>query len=909
MLRSLVMALVLAAATAQAAGMGRAPTGPLPDDVRPTHYGIELTVIPEQMTFAGKVVIDVEFKAPTTGLWLHGRDLSVSSVEVIDGDGTHIPATWAEVPKTDGVAKLTLSKPARGPAARIVITYTAPFNKQLEGLYRSVDGGESYVFSQMEPISARLAFPGFDEPRFKTPFDIALTVRDSHAAISNAPALKTEPLPDGMKRVQFATTKPLPTYLIAVAVGPFDVVEWEPVAKTTLRDRVVPLRGIATKGKGVRLKYALAKTSGLLRTLEDYFGIPYPFEKLDIIAATDFSAGAMENAGAIVYRESLLLLDDTASLSQKRHYVDVHTHEMAHQWVGDLVTPVWWNDIWLNEAFATWMANKAATTWDPKGEYDRQSLRGALGAMSADSKTNARRIAQPINSNDDIDNAFDSITYEKGGGVLSMFEQYYGIEAFRKGVKLHLQRHAFGNATARDFLQSVADANNDTKGVAAFETFLNQPGVPLITAELSCAAEKPRVSVKQSRYSPQTGQLHTATEAPIWKVPLCISYGSPQAMSGHSETCSLLEERVGKVELEGDRCPSWIMPNAQGAGYYRFSLDKKGWNALTDAADSLTDKELLAALDSLEASFNAGEMDVSDYLDYVKTLAARNGGDMTWDAAGALTSELTWIKDGLVSEKAQPAVQKFIDDLYGPLYAKIGLDPTSAFDRRNPLRTTLLRGPVVSMVVVHDRAQPARTELAKRGAAYIGLGADGKTANGKIHPDAVDTNLVDQALIVAVQDLGKPVVEAVTNLLKTERDGNVRSRMLGALMRSTDPAMAAKVREMAFSSDLRVNEVPVIVYAGLGERANAAAAWAWFKNNFEAIKKRMPTFNQGELAGVGGRFCSPAEHDDYKKFFEPKIKQLTGAPRVFAATLENIDHCIALVQKQRPKAEAYFAAQ
>lgn len=899
MLRTLIAALLLSAATAHAAAE-RVPTGQLPDDVIPKHYALDLTVIPEQMTFTGKVAIDVQFKGPTNSLWIHGRDLTVSRVEVVDSDGTSIPATWTEMPNSDGVAKLSLAKAAKGPNARIAVSYTAPFNKQLEGLYRSVDAGEPYIFSQMEPISARFAFPSFDDPRFKTPYDIALTVRENHAAISNTPVTKTEPLAGGMKRVQFATTKPLPTYLIAIAVGPFDVVEWEPIAKTPLRDRVIPLRGIATKGKGARMKYALANTSALLRTLEDYFGIPYPFEKLDIIAATDFSAGAMENAGAIVYRETLLLMDDNTSLAQKRRYVDVHTHEMAHQWVGDLVTPVWWNDIWLNEAFATWMANKAATTWDPKGEHDRQSLRGALGAMSADSKTNARRIAQPIETNDDIDNAFDSITYEKGGGVLSMFEQYYGVEAFRKGVKLHLERHAFGSATARDFLQSVADANHDTKGVAAFESFLNQPGVPLVTAELRCSREGASVSVKQRRYLPQPDKAKSAL-TPTWKIPLCVSYGSPGAMSAHAEVCSLLEEGAGKVDLDTDVCPSWIMPNAQGAGYYRFALDKKGWTALTEAADTLTDKEVLAALDSLEASFSAGDMDVGDYLDYVKALAARNGGDMAWDTAGALTSQLVWIKEVLASAKTQPAAQKLITDLYGPLYAKIGLDPTSAADQRNPLRTTLLRGPVVRMVAVEGRAQAARTELAKRGAAYV--------AGGKIHPEAVDANIADQALNVAVQDVGAPVVDAIFALLKTERDGTLRSRMLSALTRSTDPAIAARVRDLAFAQDLRINEVPTIVYASMGERANRAAAWTWFKSNYEAIKARMPTFNQGGLAGIGGRFCAPAERDDYKAFFEPKIDKLMGAPRVFAGTLEDIDQCIALVEKQRPRADAYFARQ
>ena len=912
MLRILIAALLLVVAQSSAprfvGAAERYPAGQLSDDAVPTHYSIDLTIVPTQATFSGKVAIDVTLKKPADVIWLHGRDLTVAGAAVIDSDGTSIAATWSEIPDSDGVVKLALAKPARGPNARIAISYTAPFNKQLEGIYRSDEGGESYIFSQMEAISARFAFPGFDDPRFKTPYDISLTVPEAQAAISNTPAGVTTGQPDKMKRIQFATTKPLPTYLIAVAVGPFNVVDWEPIAKSAVRDRVIPLRGVAAKGKGAQMTFALANTAGLLLTLEEYFGIPYPYEKLDIIAATDFSAGAMENAGAIVYRETLLLMDESAALAQKRRYVGVHAHEMAHQWFGDLVTPVWWNDIWLNEAFATWMSNKAATTWDPAGEYGRLSLRGALGAMSADSKTNARRIAQPIETNDDIDNAFDSITYEKGGGVLSMFEQYYGVEAFRKGIKLHLERHAHGSATARDLLQSVADANNDTKGVAAFESFLNQPGVPLVTAQLACTASGRTVSVNQSRYFPQFGGQRPPAQTQTWKIPLCVSYGSGPG-GARGQTCRLIEERATKVELDSATCPGWIMPNADGAGYYRFALDRKGWLALTAAADSLTDKEVLAAFDSLEASFAAGELDVGDYLDFVKGLAARNDGNMTWDAASALTSDLIRIKDVVASEKTQPAVQKFIASLYGPLFEHIGMDPTSAFDHSNPVQATLLRGPVVNMVAVQGRAQPARSELAKRGAAYVGLGPDGKGGDGRLHPEALDANLIDQALGVAVQDLGAPMVDAILGLLTTERDGTNRSRMLGALVRSTDPIIAAKVRELALSESLRVNEVPIIVFAGMGERANAPAAWAWFKNNFDAVKKRMPTFNQGGMAGVGGRFCSAAERDDYKKFFEPKLDALTGSPRVFAATLESIDQCIALVEKQRAKADAYFAVR
>ena len=871
------------------------PKGQLPTGVAPTHYALELTILPDRMDFSGKAVIDVKLDQPASVLWLHGREIKVSEVKVIDAKGASQTATWNEIPGSDGVAKVTVPKPVAGPTAQISIVYTAPFNRSLEGLYRSDEDGQSYAYTQMEPIDARRAFPSFDEPRFKTPYDVTLTVRAGHTAIANTPVIKEEPVTGGLKRVRFATTQPLPTYLIAFAVGPFDVVEWAPVPKTAIRDRVVPLRGITVKGKGEQIKYALSHTAGLLTALEQYFGTPYPFEKLDIIAALDFAAGAMENAGAIVYRESLMLMDEKSPVTIKRSYAMVHAHEMAHQWFGVLVTPAWWNDIWLNESFASWMEEKATVAWDPKGEYGRLSLQDSLGAMNRDSNTNARQISQPILSNDDIQNAFDGITYEKGNGVLAMFEHYYGRENFRKGVQLHLSRHAHGVATASDFFKSIADANNDSKGVAAFRSFLDQPGVPLVDVALDCTTG-PAVRVSQSRYM-QYGAATEATRAQQWKIPLCIAAGDA---GGRTETCTLLEERTARIPLKNASCPAWIMPNSDGAGYLRFAVAKTGWDALTKAAARLNEKEVLAAIDSLGAAFSSGAMDSDAYLDRLKALTGARA--LTWDMAQAMENRLTWISDHLITKESRAGFERYVQDLYGPLYAKVGVTPDTAFDRENPVQAALMRGPVLNMMSRFGRLPAARAALAKAGAAYLGIGGD-----GKLHPEAVDANLANQASAMAVEELGMPAVDAIVGILKTERNAVVRGRLLGALTRGTNPAVAARVRELALSTDLRVNEVPIMIYGVTAQPENQAAGWTWFKQNFAAIKAKTPEGGRGGLVNVGGRFCSDAEREDYRKFFTGKVDDLEGAPREFAATLANITACAGLADTQRDKAKAYFS--
>ncbi len=876
------------------------PKGQLPETVTPTHYAINLKILPEDQRFSGNVGIDVQLSKASNIIFFHGKDLAVQGAHVIVA-GKKMEAAYEEIPQSGGVAKLTTDAVIPAGPARIEITYTAPFNRQLEGLYRSDEGGDSYAFTQMEPIAARLAFPSFDEPRFKTPYDTTLTVRQAHVAISNTPSIKEEKLSNELKTITFSTTKPLPTYLIAFAVGPLDVVEWKAIRKTEIREVEIPLRGITARGKGPQIKYALENTEALLVILENYFGIPYPYEKLDLVAATDFAAGAMENAGAIFYREPLMLFDDKASLSQKRRYALTHAHEMAHQLFGNLVTPAWWDDIWLNEAFATWMEYRTAQEWNPKGEYGRLNLTGSLGAMGTDGWRSARQIAQPIASNDDISNAFDSITYEKGGGVLSMFERYYGAEQFRKGVKLHMQRYRFGIATSKEFLQSIADANGDTQGVAAFQTFLNQPGVPFVRSELKCTKSGAKLNISQSRYALAGEPGDAPRPEQTWQIPMCVVYGDG---SQRKQVCEIVPERSASIDLKAEQCPAWVMPNADGAGYFRFALNNKDWDALIANASQLTEKEVLSALDSLDAAFTAGNVDVDKYLERVKALLRSKGSNPPWDIALAPIGRLTWIKDNLVSEETRGSVKTLMSEIYGPIYDHLGLDPTSAMDKANAIQANLLRTPIVNLMALQVERADVRAELAKRGTAFLGMGGD-----GKINSSAIDASLAEVAITVAVQDNGEPVAEAILTHLKTERSAVTRSRLLSSLTRSTDKAVAAKARALALDTTLRGNEVPIMMYGSMREPANAADGWAWFKANVDALATRTPPTDRGDLAGIGTRFCSKGDRDDYAKFFQGRIDSMTGGPRTMAQTLEQVDACRILVQQQRRKADKYFSTR
>ena len=466
------------------------PLGQLTAEVQPLAYQLELTINPELEEFSGKITIDLDINTSRNHFYMHGKNIEASKVQI--SDGAHTYNGRYEQVDSSGVVQISGPSPMAG-KIQLMIEYSAPFNQSLEGLYKVSESGSDYAFTQFEAISARLAFPGFDEPAFKTPFTTTLIVPENQVAISNTPEVSSEII-DGMKVVHFAPTKPLPTYLVAFAVGDFDVVEAPDLPPTDVRDRPLPLRGIAVKGKGDQLKYALKGTEAIVTALESYFGTPYPWAKLDILAVPDFNAGAMENAGAITYRESLLLFDDTATPERRRRYKMVHAHELAHQWFGDLVTPAWWNDIWLNEAFATWMAHVAMDMAEPEGNYRRDLLSRGLRVMADDSLVSARQIRQPILSNNDIATAFDGITYSKGGAVLSMFENFIGRDDFRQGVRNYMDEFQYGIATADDFIGHLAAASTGQPGglvVAAFNSFLEQPGLPLVEIASQCDERKP----------------------------------------------------------------------------------------------------------------------------------------------------------------------------------------------------------------------------------------------------------------------------------------------------------------------------------------------------------------------------------------------------------------------------------
>ena len=853
-----------------AANNSEAPVAQLGKSVVPDHYLLELRIDPTEDRFSGKVAIDITLNEARDNIWLHGKDLDVSEVYLIDSQSRRVDASYEE--RLDsGVALVSLAQSVAAGPAVLHFNFTAQFNDSTNALFKIVRGEESYAATQFESIAARQVFPGFDEPGFKVPFDLVVVSRADDIAITTTPEASSETLSDGFVRHVFETTRPLPTYLLAFAVGPYDLVDYGKIPANSIRDREVALRGITAKGLGERMHYALKNTDGLLSVLEEYFGTPYPYKKLDLIAVPESFGGAMENVGAITYDEYLILMDDDSPLSQRRTYTAVHAHEMAHMWFGNLVTPAWWNDIWLNESFASWMMFKAADGYWPEGEFDRETLKRAINAMGGDSLASAREIREPIDNNDKISGAFDGITYQKGGGVLAMLERYVGEEKFREGVRLHMERHSYSTATAEDFIASIAEASERSEIEGAFKSYIGQAGVPLLSVRLDCEDENnPRLEVNQTRYAPLGSSIDPAGSE--WQVPMCVNF---VAGGEQKSTCTLLSGKKQYIKLDADSCPTLVHPNADGAGYYRFSLDNAGWESLIAEASDLPAAEALVLADSLDAAFRAGVIAAETY---VSGMAALVNHD-TWDVSDAATGHLEQISAVIDASQLGPVEQAF-RAIVRPRFARIGDGSDSG--------SNLLHQRMQRFLIVAAKDQEMRAPLAQQAAARIGL-------NGDADPSAADDSELETIFSIGVQDIGEPFFDLLLKQAIASEDPAFRGSATGALARVEDPALVRKLQASLLSGDFKGTEFRGILARQMVRAATTELTYAWIREHDETLIEMLPeSFRSRIVPGLGSAFCSAERADDWQEFISSHADKLPGYERQLAQATESIRLCAAL---------------
>ncbi len=839
------------------------PQAQLPRVAAPTHYTVVLTIDPTKERFSGHTEIAVRLAKNRRAIFIHGLDFHMTSAHAVLAGGKNVAIQYSQVDKT-GVARLVFASEIPKGDATLVFDYDAAYDTSLAGLYKVVERGDSYAFTQFENTDARRAFPSFDEPGFKAQFDITVIAPAADKVVGNTPIASATPAPGVMTKTIFEPTKPLPTYLIALAVGPLDIVDGGVVPPNQYRKDPIHVRGVTARGNGARIKYALSLTPAIITALEKYYGIAYPFQKLDVLAVPDFAAGAMENAGAITYRERLLL-DSDQSLEQMRASLQVQAHELAHQWFGDYVTPMWWDDIWLNESFANWMEVKASAEVRPLQEFNREHLHSNLDVMALDEAASARQIHQPVNNSDDIDNAFDSITYDKGAAVLAMFESYVGEDGWRAGIHAYLTKFAFKNATAQDFIGTIAKVTNHPEIVAAFNSYIDQPGIPELSVDYSCEANEKLAAVKQSLYT----QIGRTTQSRTWGVPMCL------AGADGRKSCSLIGPDLTQVNLKAS-CTAAVIPNAEGRGYYRFSVADADWGQLIKAAPTLGPANQLTLFANVDAAFRSGKTMAATYFDALGALAPI----AKWDLLKKMQESLHRFRTSLLAPEDMADYQALMTKLFVRRLNAVGLAA-----KRGELPEKALAREYLAMLVVEEARDPVTlAALSKAVGPYIASG--GKTVSG-LAPD-----IMPSAMRAGVILDGAPFADNLTASMQTSQTENFRRSGIYALSGAQDSSALGKL--LGWTGQMRVGELRYLFQYMKDEPLARDTLWSFLKTNFPAIEKRVSSQGFGRAPSLLDTTCDTATKDDLQSFFGPRTRELEGTERPLAQTEEKIGYCIAL---------------
>jgi aminopeptidase N len=840
----------------------------LPTTVSPQHYDLWFAPDLDKETFRGRETISVTIAAPTSSITLNAAEISFGEVTIESGGATQT-ATVA-VNEANETATFSVAKPLPKGTAKIHVTYNGILNSQLRGFYLSKANGRKYAVSQMEATDARRAFPSFDEPAFKATFAITLMIDAADTAISNGKQVSDTPGPEpGKHTVVFAPTPKMSSYLVALLVG--DFVCRSGASGTT------PVRVCSTPDKQALTAFALTAAEYEVQFFNDYFKIPYPYEKLDIIGVPDFAAGAMENAGAITFRERVLLVDEhSASAALRKTVASVIAHELAHQWFGDLVTMKWWDDIWLNEGFATWAANKPLAKWKPEWNLDVTVAQEKQTALGLDVLRSTRAIHTQVNTPAEINEVFDPIAYEKTGSVLSMVESFVGPDKFREGVSSYLSKYALGNAAGEDFWNEVTRVTEKPVN-RIMKSFVDQPGAPLLTVKTSCVNGSTEVSIRQSRFIGTPDAPHTLM-AQQWTLPVCV-----QTAAGASASCTVVTEEALTIRAPG--CGG-AMVNAGGVGYYLTEYEPAALVDLAKRNPPLTAPERISLLGDEWRMTRSGRHDIGVYLDLAAAFAGDKTPEVIAEIAGRLSAVLSDVADG----NQRPAFQAWIGKQFRPALDAIGVTPKPGdTDDINSLRATLLQ----LLSSDPDLQRQART-LVER---YFD------------QPSSLPPTLVSTLLQVAASGGDRQLYDRyLAKMNAAVATPEEFYRFLNALPAFPTPELRARTIEFALSDRVRSQDTPLLLAQLLASPGSQDAAWDYIKSHWDVVTKKVGGFlGMPAIAGSLGAYCSAAKSADIKAFFD--AHPAPDAARTLQQTFERIATCVAVDARQSAPFTKWLAMQ
>jgi aminopeptidase N len=832
--------------------------GKLPKTVVPIHYAIELAPDLESLALIGAEVVDIEVREPTARLVFNAVDMTLNAA-TIDNEAQSADVTLDAAAET---ATLAFPQPLVAGAHRLRISFKARINAFGRGLffvdYPTDKGVKRMLSSHLEPADARRIFPCWDEPAFKASFALTVTVPNTFLAVSNMPVAREEPVKPGLKQVTFAPTPKMSSYLFVFATGELE--------RLSAQADGVSVGVVTTAGKSEQGRFALENAVKLLDYYNDYFGVKYPLPKLDLIAVPGGFGGAMENWGGITFFESRLLFDpSTSAATTQRGIFSILAHEMAHQWFGDLVTMGWWDNIWLNEGFASWMQAKAAEQFYPQWQTWLNGNGQKQYAMALDARRTSHPIQQPIAEESEAMAAFDGITYNKGQALIRMLETYLGDQAFRDGIRKYMAAHAYGNTTTADLWQALESAaSKPVTGIAA--SFTEQDGVPLIVAETNCSGDDQRMTLRQERFiiaphqpSPANGEGMGSGAPRSWQVPVAVG---PLGATQPAETVLL----KGSAEIAARSCGEAIKVNLGDIGYYRVEYGPKSRAVLAKSLALMAPEDRVSFIADSWALVQAGRADPSSYFALVEQIG-RDDRRAVWEQVINTFTAL----DRLARGRAErPALQSYARAKLRPLFDRLGWDAGdgSGNDDDTLLRASLIRA------------------LGELGDADIVAEAKRRFAGFLQDPKSLSPALRDAATHVVGIGADRASYDALLALARKSTATDERVRYYSAAASARDTELARATLALTLTDELPSTIVGNVINAValFGEQRDLA--WDFVQTNFDALAaKQGPSFRNYFVADFMTNFSDDAHAAELARFAPA---QATPGGRVVAARAQEV---------------------
>jgi puromycin-sensitive aminopeptidase len=847
----------------------------LPSDVRPIEADLHVAVDPAQSdSFSGDVLHHVELLRGKRTLELHAVGISVTKAHVEAGDKL-IRARVRPRPERETV-EIVLAEPLPAGTATLSLAFKGKLAPDLRGFYAARSGERRYAFTQLESTEARRFFPCFDEPALKARFGLSVTTAHANTVLSNNPVEKIVPREGGKKTVVFAQTPPLSTYLLALAVG--ELVASEPVhcGETEIRIWHVP-------GKESLTAFALDCARETLARLEAYFDLPYPYEKLDLVAVPEFEAGAMENAGAVFFRETLLLVDPARTTTlELKQVAEVICHELAHMWYGDLVTMAWWDDLWLNEAFATWMAYQIVDAWKPEWRMWSTFQHDRAAAFGMDALDSTHPIYIEVRSPSEATENFDLITYEKGASVVRMIERYLGAEVFRAGVRQYIRAHREGNTVAADLWNALADASGQDVA-PIMRAWIEQPGFPLLRLERAARGGRHFLRYRQERFRPNADKpARDVTKR--WPIPWV---GRAGTAVGSRSVRALLARSRGELELEGE-APRFLYGNAEEAGFFRPLHTQAELAALQQHLRELTPVERQGLVGHLAAQLRAGYSDLASFLGVALAL----GAEADPDVLAALRPGLEAVARSAgrsLGPEAERAVRARVAATFEPALTALGLAPAeSESDDRRRLRAILF-----ALVGDVGESEAARARALELVGAYL---AD---------RTSVEPELAAAATPIAAACGDAALFERYDAARKAAPTPLEARRLLMALGMFRAKELVQRTLALNLTREVSAQDVGLLLAGMLGNASAAAPTWEFFKRRFPALRKKLPPALVARPVEATASLATREARRDIAAFF--KQHPVPTAVRAVKKALEQIDLTLAFDARVKPQLARWLA--